>query len=239
MAISGIIFDVEDIFFDGTFWHRYLHQTACRLGRQQQFDDLQADWQKEFLPKVYAGELQYWDALASFFRSWGLNECEVRELTAVSQTRLKQAQAGLRLFPRVSETLQTFKKQGLKVGVISNSIHEPAAFVEMLQKIGLRVDLDYVATSRGARRRMPDQEVFMAAAVTFGVQPNQIAYVSVRSERLMEAYRFGLSSIRLIKTGPSGPNFSESNIPAITSLSELFKAIAKIDAPQSSLARQI
>jgi FMN phosphatase YigB (HAD superfamily) len=239
MAIAGILFDVEDVFFDGTFWHRYLHQTACRLGRQQQFDNLQADWQKEFLPKVYAGELQYWDALASFFRSWGLNECEVRELTAVSQPRLKQAQAGLRLFPHVSETLQTLKKQGLKVGVISNSIHEPAVFVEMLRRIGLRVELDFVATSRGERRRMPDQAAFGAAATSLGIQPDQIAYVSVRSERLTVATQFGLPVIRVIKTGPGGPNFSENNVPAITSLSELFKAIAKIDAPHGPLARQI
>ena len=238
MAIAGILFDVEDIFFDGTFWHRYLHQTACRLGRQQQFDDLQADWQQEYLPKVYAGEWQYWDALASFFRSWGLNDCEVRELIAVSQTRLKQAQAGLRLFPLVSETLQTLKKRGLKVGVISNSIHEPAGFVEMLQKIGLKVDLDFVATSRGERRRMPDQAAFTGASTTFGIQPHQIVYVSVRTERLAEATHLGLPVIRVIKTGAGGPAFSESNVPAITSLSELLKALAKIDAPHGPLARQ-
>jgi FMN phosphatase YigB (HAD superfamily) len=240
MFVQGMIFDVEDTFFDGTFWHRYLHRAICRLGDRRSFAEVQAAWQSQFLPEVYQGKRDYWDALASSFRLWGLSQCEVSELLAASQSRMKFAQANLRLFPFVSETLQRFKTRGLKLGVLCNSIHQPLAFAEMLLRMGVRTPMDAILTSRHLGRVLPDAAGFCAISEAMGCGVENLVYVSAREERLEVGHQAGLGVIiRVAKQRMSPtPHIREGHLNTIDNLAGLEEAVLRLETGHGMLARQ-
>ncbi len=221
MGMKGLIFDIEDVFFDGTFFHRYLHQLICRLGKAEQFRHIQAIWQNKFLPEVYQGKLQYWDALASFFSSMGLEKSQVQELIVSAQTQLKRAQANLRLFPGVNDSLNALHKQGVRLAIVCNSIHDPEKMIDMLRRIHLRTQFDFVLTSCAAKRVMPDGPAFEAVLQAMRFQPEDLGYISTKPERLQLAQLVGLRTIQLVKpTACSGTPWSQATY-SISNLSDL------------------
>ncbi len=237
MSIDGIIFDVEDIFFDGTFWHRYLHHAICRLAGHRSFAEVQTAWQSKFLPQVYGGQTEYWDALASFFRMWGLSECEVSELLVAARSRMKMAQTNLRLFPRVSDTLHRLKTRGLKLGILCNSIHQPETFAEMLAKIGVHTKLDAIITSRFLGRALPDKAAFAEIANLIGCQPQRLVYVSARASRLQVSREAGLRCVGVIHQAPVPPPHTSSwGSVTIRDLQDLGDALFQSDTERGQLA---
>ncbi|MEZ6095047.1 MAG: HAD family hydrolase [Pirellulaceae bacterium] len=221
MNTKGIIFDVEDVFFDGTFFHRSLHQMIRRCGCKGEFREIQSCWQNKYLPQVYEGKLQYWDALASFFSSMGLARPQVTELIVSAQSRLKSAQDNLRLYPDVSEVISRIKKSGVALAIICNSIHAPETMCEMLQRINLRTNFDFVLTSYAAKRVMPDRNSFTAVCQAMGQEPSSVLYISTRSERLQMARECGLIPVQLNRHGSTSPTRSLASNQMIRTLNDL------------------
>jgi FMN phosphatase YigB (HAD superfamily) len=229
MSLQGIIFDVEDTFFDGTFWHRYLHRAVCRWVAEVSFNEVQSAWQSKFLPEVYQGQRNYWDALASFFRLWGLSECEVSELLVASQSRMKFAQANLRLFPQVDETLKQLKLQGLRLGILCNSIHQPQALAEILIRIGVRTQIDAILTSRHLGRVMPDVAGFQTIAEMLNCPMQSLLYVSARESRLEIGREAEVRCIQVAKqqvvTAPPTKPIQLTTIDSLSNLGEVFERL--------------
>ncbi len=212
--LRGLLFDIDHVFFDGSYWHRLLHQMICRLGKREQFHAFRNQWQWEFLPKVYRGELKYWDALASFFCSMGLNESEARELLVTSQAKLKYAQDNLRAFPTVNETLQELRRRKIRLGIVTNSIHQSPALVGILADIKIGVPFDYVMTSRSAGRVLPDSAIFNEGLLGLILRDAEVGYVSARPDRLAIAAHCGLTPIWLNEFS-SAPDSTTWPIPVV------------------------
>jgi FMN phosphatase YigB (HAD superfamily) len=221
MAIKAVLFDIEDVFFDGTYWHRHLHQVISKLGVAIPFAQFQHVWQKKYLPKVYSGQSSYWDAMASFFCSWGISETLVRELIAGAQPKLKSVQASLRLFPEVNPALASLRKARLKLGIVCNSIHQPDELLANLRKGRLAGELDLVLTSQVQGRELPCSPSLSQIAQDWSLAPEELAYVSAKCERLNVAYATGLFTIRMItpRSQPAPAGFSAHR--TFSSLSEL------------------
>ncbi len=221
MMINGFILDVEDVFFDGTFFHRTLHQMIRKCGCPEEFGSIQSIWQNQFLPRVYEAKIEYWDALASFFASMGLQKSLTRELITGAKTQLKKAQGNLRLYPDVEHALAALKNQGNTLAVLCNSIHDPDKMSDMLRRIGMRTKLDFILTSFAARRVMPDRDGFITVCQAMGVEPKSIAYVSTRETRLQIANDFGLQSIQLLRSPQNSTQPADAAHCVVNSLLEL------------------
>jgi FMN phosphatase YigB (HAD superfamily) len=197
MTVLSYIFDIEDVFFDGTFYHRSLHQMICKWTNPGDFATFQRNWQQTYLPEVYSGTKPYWDALASFFVDMRLDTAQVRELITSAQCLLRRAQGNLRPLASVDETLKRLKRSGHSLNIVCNSIHEPARMCEMLARIGLPPVFDYVLTSFAARRVLPDREAFAEACERTGHKAESTAYVSTRPVRLQAARDSGFQTVRI------------------------------------------
>ena len=200
MQFGAIVFDIDNVFFDGTYWHRQLHQMVSKWGQQKQFHAFRKLWQADFLPRVYSGELEYWDALASFFCSIGLSVSEARELLASSKSKLKIVQANLRPFSNVSETLALLRNSRQRLAVVSNSVHQSSELLKLLEQIGIKTKFDFCMTSRSACRVMPDKMALIRVASELGICRAETAYVSTNLDRLEIAAETGLVPILLSDT---------------------------------------
>ncbi|HMP79979.1 MAG TPA: HAD family hydrolase [Pirellulaceae bacterium] len=238
MSLRGIIFDIDNTFFDGSYWHRLLHQMISKLGLREQFQTFRDEWQTTYLPKVYQGELKYWDALASFFCYLGLSPVEARELLVSSQAKLKHAQANLRPFAQVSETLAELQRRQFRLAIVCNSIHQSHALLGMLADINIRFSFDSVLTSRSLGRVLPDREALLQAAREMLIAPQEAAYVSTRANRLQIAGEVEMVPVWLIDASHAETVEEHKEVPAIDHLigrfADLIPWVTRLEATNAS-----
>ncbi len=201
MPYAAYLFDVEHIFFDGTAWHRWVHQQARSLGSRVSYESFCHDWRRKWLPQVYGGGVEYWDALESFLCGQQLTECQVQELLIAARSRQRATIQNSRPLPGIQNCLVALRERGKKIAVICNSIQTGEALAQRLAQIGIRVPLDSCLTSRSAGRELPDGLAFGELVALLGVQASETAYVSTSPERLAIAAAHGLRTVRIDASG--------------------------------------
>lgn len=197
MPCAAYLFDVEHIFFDGTAWHRWVHQQARSLGSRVSYESFCHDWRRKWLPQVYGGEVEYWNALENFLRGQQLTECQVQELLIVARSRQRATIQNSRPLPGIQNCLVALRERGKKIAVICNSIQTSEALAQRLAQIGIRVPLDSCLTSRSAGRELPDGTAFRELIAQLGIPAGETAYVSTSPERLAVAATYGLRTVRI------------------------------------------
>ncbi len=197
MSISSMLFDVENIFFDGTAWHRWVHQQACSLGATVGYQSFLSNWQRDWLPNVYSGRQEYWTAMEDFLRGQSLNECQVLELVISARTRQREVIRNSRPLPGILSCLNSLKRNGTKLGVICNSVHTSQDFQVRLAELGIRIPFDVCLTSRSAGRQLPDPLAFEHVIRDLNVAAGATAYVTTSIERLDVARCLGLKTVHV------------------------------------------
>lgn len=197
MSVAAYLFDIENIFFDGTCWHRWVHQQAVSLGSTASFPQFLGTWQRHWLPRIYQGELEYWPALEEFLRGQTLTECQVLELVISARSRQRDVIRNSRPLPGIQSCLNLLKRNGKKLGVICNSVHTSQELLQRLVQIGLHIPLDNCLTSRSAGRNLPDSAALLELVSGLGGAPEKTAYVSTSSERLAVARGLGMPTVQI------------------------------------------
>ncbi len=91
--------------------------------------------------------------------------------------------------PRLIETMELLKAQGLKLGVISNILAR--SFVpHMIMEYGLTPYMDCVLSSAGTGIRKPDPAIFRMAEEALGLAPPELAYVGDTLSRDVRGTRY-------------------------------------------------
>ncbi len=152
---------------------------------------------------------------------------EVRgEVADAFAERLARRPRSAHLFSDTRRTLERLRTEGRRLGVVSNAGSE-AAVRELLGTVGI---LGYFATVVAAGTEgvaKPDPEIFRRAAKRLGVAPERAFYVGdLPDTDVRAAARAGLASIWLHR---DGTGFG-TDPPEITSLTELPRAIARLEA---------
>jgi FMN phosphatase YigB (HAD superfamily) len=227
MPPSALLFDLENTFFDGTFWHRQLHQMVSRWGRPISFSDFKAAWQFNWLPQVYSGQKEYWQAMSAFLLDLGVEGCARIELLSTAKARLQSAQAGLRPYSGVAETLRDLQQLGYKLGILSNSIMSPTETLNLLTRIGIAVNWDYCLTSRAAGQPLPTPFAFHSAARGLAVRLPETIYISRNRERIAAAAESGMQTglIAEREPGDQSPCLGANQGAEYTCLRELAQRI--------------
>ncbi len=197
MPATALLFDLENTFFDGTFWHRQLHQMVTRWAGPIPYLEFKSAWQTRWLRQVYADQLEYWAALRGFLTELRIAGCVQTELLATAQARLRSAQAGLRPFPGVADALAECQRSGCRLGILSNSIFQPSEVEVLLRRIGIQIRWDYCQTSRAAGEALPTAWAFQTAIRALAVTAGETMYVSRQPQRLALARENGLQTCAL------------------------------------------
>jgi putative hydrolase of the HAD superfamily len=114
--------------------------------------------------------------------------------------------AEMHLDPKAVSVLEDLGAQGLRMGVITNSVW-PGVLVERhLERLGVKRFFEVVVSSADVGLRKPSPEVFAAAVKRMGVQPSECAYVGDRPrEDVVGAQQAGMRSVLLLGPGAKDP----------------------------------
>jgi putative hydrolase of the HAD superfamily len=113
--------------------------------------------------------------------------------------RMRQTKLELVLFDDVRPALDTLKKRGLVLGLISNVEQDMSG---TLDKLGLSARLTVVVTSQEAGAGKPRPEIFLYALQQAGITPSESIYVGDQYQvDVLGARGAGLKAILLDRTG--------------------------------------
>src|SRR4051794_26486676 len=62
----ALVFEMENVLYDGTLWQRWLWQLMTRLGWQRDFRSFSSIWHRGYLHDVHCGCREFAEALRSF-----------------------------------------------------------------------------------------------------------------------------------------------------------------------------
>ena len=191
--------------------HRAL---PLRLDGAYRFSD---PWFEAFIAHIFGREL-------------GLGAAAVGEVTAELFERFEDART-FRVYPGAEELLETCRRRGLILGVISNW---SARLPNVLRALDLERRIDLVLCSALEQLEKPDPTLFRAALERAGVPPEAALHAGDHPANDGYAARsLGIDAVLVDHAGALSPEQADG-IPRVASLSELQGRILSRLAPEAS-----
>lgn len=195
MDVAALLFDVDDVLFDDTIWHRWLHQLLSRLGLHTHYRAFFRVWQRDYLGQVYCGKRDYWGALRQFLLSSGLTAGQVDEVVVSAQARRKMFHQNIRPFPGVLATVAKLNASGMALSALANSTFTNNELSRFLKRIGLADCFRCVLSSNEIGVTMPDPKSYQVVLDALNLLANRVAFVGHDSEELAGAHAIGMPTI--------------------------------------------
>ena len=121
------------------------------------------------------------------------------------------------VFPDVRPTLAALRSRGLKLGAVSNWAWQ---LPELLDALGLGVELDFVAASARVGYDKPHPGIFEWALAQVGVPPGSVIHVGDHLDADVAGARaVGMDAVLIDRRGRHQP--TPAHVPVIKSLDEL------------------
>lgn len=190
MKIAGVLFDLYGTLFTyGNMskafglWHEDITRALKELGVSVSISQV-AKQCKHFFSETVPDSDQYTQyelrlqKLAEFFGvkpdyNW------IKHTAAISMNRWQRL---VPIHPQAIPLLNTLKKQGVKIGIISNFQHAPHVR-RVLRKHGLLKILDAVIISGEVHASKPDPQIFKIALERLGTEAKETLFVGDDPER--------------------------------------------------------
>jgi len=195
MEVSGLLFDMDDVLYDDTLWHRWLFQLLSRMGLRVQFRSFFRVWQQEYLDEVNRGRRDYWEALGSFLVSSGLSSCQAEEVLVASHARRDRILKGVRPLPGVARTTAKLNGIGVPLAVLSNSALSAAQIQKFLSQLGFSGRFETVVSSNDLGVTKPNQASYQAALAAMHMDAGEVAFVGHDARELQGAKDAGMQTI--------------------------------------------
>jgi len=144
--------------------------------------------------KVFSRELEYREMLQEFVREVGWDSPSApMELHRFIQ----EFSADIVIDPDLVPTLKTLRRRGIKVGMLTNSIHPAATKISWLRERGVAELFDLIYSSVEAGAKKPSPEIFRSFARTLSVPPEEVVFVGHDPAEVQGAKRAGLRTVCL------------------------------------------
>lgn len=154
---------------------------------------------KDFLPFVGAGEDRYIGGVAEHY-GFPLDVPAAKKRTY--EIYIDLIPSRLRAFPGVVELLQGCRKAGLRVAVASSA--DLIKVRANLEAIGLPIRFwDAVLTGEDVKNKKPAPDIFLAAAATLGVHPEECVVVEDAVHGVQAAKAAGMRCIAVATSFPA------------------------------------
>ncbi len=154
---------------------------------------------EEFLPFVGAGEDRYIGGVAEKYH-FPLDLSAAKQRTYEIYLDLVPSQ--LTSFPGATELVNKCRQAGLSIAVASSA--DKVKVAANLQKIGLPLDAwDTVITGEQVQRKKPAPDIFLTAAQSLGVKPEQCVVVEDAINGIQAAKAAGMRCVAVAQTFPA------------------------------------
>lgn len=195
MEVAALLFDVEDVLFDDTIWHRWLHQLLGRMGLHTHYHVFFRVWQRDYLHDVFSGKRDYWNALHEFLMSSGMTMGQTDEVVVSAQARRKMFRRKIRPFPGVLATTAKLNATGLPLAALGNSSSTNTELSCFLSRIGLADRFKCVMSSTDIGFAKPSPESYQAALDELEMAAGDVAFVGHDCDELAGARTIGMRTI--------------------------------------------
>lgn len=144
--------------------------------------------------RTFKGELSYAEMVDALHRQLGIGS---RLSTAQLDQLIQKFSAEIEIDPELPHVLQELRLRGIRVGMLTNSIHSAKVKIEWLRKAGVSHLFDLVVSSVEERCQKPSPELFQRFAARVAVPPERLAFVGHDPEEVEGAKKAGLVTIGL------------------------------------------
>lgn len=144
--------------------------------------------------RAFAGELTYEDMVARFAEEVGWEEEQACEQI---HRLIQRFSADIVLDPELEKVLSTLRERGVKIAMLTNSIHSAATKWDWLRKKGVDNLFDLIYSSVEAGYKKPEPGIFSAFATAVKLPPEEVAFVGHDPLEVQGAKRAGMITVCL------------------------------------------
>jgi len=144
--------------------------------------------------RVFAGDLSYRVMLEEFAAAVGWDAPGAPEEL---HRLIQRFSADIVLDPDLKGTLATLRRRGVRVAMLTNSIHPAATKLAWLRERGVAELFDLIYSSVEAGYKKPAPEIFLAFARSVSVPPEEVVFVGHDPAEVQGAKRAGMMTVCL------------------------------------------
>ncbi|MGB9757046.1 MAG: HAD family hydrolase [Candidatus Bipolaricaulaceae bacterium] len=148
----------------------------------------------ELQERAFTGELPYKNMVEELHRQLSLGS----QLALASLDQLIQKfSADIEIYPELPSVLRELRSRGIRVGMLTNSIHPAQVKAKWLRNVGVDDLFDLIVSSVEERCKKPSRELFQRFSARIGFPPQNIAFVGHEIEEIEGAKKAGFIAIAL------------------------------------------
>ena len=214
MEIKALTFD---IFGTVTDWRNSIHAEGTNLALKKGIDNIDwfefADrWRGQYTPfmdKVRQGELPWTniDGLHRLILDELLEDYQIEYITEKEKQHFNFAWHRLILWPDVINGLNRLSADFL-LATLSNGNTELLS--DIAENSGL--SWDFILSAEDSKHYKPDQEVYLSAIESIGLEPKYIMMVAAHAFDLKAAQKVGMKTAYVYRELEFGPCFENENV---------------------------
>jgi len=224
--LRGLMLDFGGVLYDDTVWRRWLLRLLSHLGLRAHFRSFFHVLEHEYMVQVYTGQATFCEALSRFLTSAGLSSGQIDEVLAACHGRRRALEESTRPLPGVRCTLARLKKQGLKLGLLSDSELSSDEIRGQLDRFAASDTFCSVVSSFDVGCTKPTPICYQRTLDEMGLPGREVAYVGHDPAELEGARRLGMATIAF---NAPGETVAEVHI-------DRFEQLAEVALPSRELA---
>ncbi|HAF71223.1 MAG: HAD-superfamily hydrolase, subfamily IA, variant 3 [Acetothermia bacterium 64_32] len=144
--------------------------------------------------RAFSGELSYREMLARLAKAVGWEGVEAVEGI---HRLIQRFSADIVVDPDLVSVLSRLRAGGVKIAMLTNSIHPAETKWDWLRRRGVDALFDLIYSSVEAGHKKPAPEIFSAFARSIGLSPGEVVFVGHDQAEVQGAKRAGLISVCL------------------------------------------
>lgn len=148
----------------------------------------------ELQEQTFAGVLSYTQMVHELHRRLGLGS---RVSPAYLDQLIQGFSAEIQVDPDLPRTLREIRSRGVRVGMITNSIHSAKVKIQWLRTAGVDDLFDLLLSSVEERCKKPSPEFFRRFAMHLALPPDHVAFLGHDRNEIEGAREAGLVTVAL------------------------------------------
>ncbi|MBI4724964.1 MAG: haloacid dehalogenase type II [Rhodomicrobium sp.] len=222
-SLKACVFDAYGTLFDvhapAAVFASELGERAPAISAQWRTKQLEYTWLRSLMGCYVDFAQVTADALDYALAANGLSGSPVRD-------KLLRLYTSLDAYPDAAACLEAVKKAGARTGILSNGSPSMLAGAVTSAKLGSL--LDYVISVDSVRIYKPSPEVYKLAPNAFGVEPDEIAFISGNGWDCAGAAAFGFHVIQVNRSNQADERLGVEARAQVRNLNEAAAHIARM-----------
>lgn len=193
----AVILDLALMMGDDRAWRKWLSGLIAGLGLASTTAGLFQVWDERHAPRVYAGQVEYGEALREFLAGQALSPGQIEELLSAEKSWQAKQPLPWRPLTGLYESLRQLMGRGALLAAAGNSRYPAAALRESQLDPRLASLVPSIATSVDLAEVAPSARFFETVARVVGASRGEAAIISGDRDWLIGARQAGMLAVAL------------------------------------------